>query len=143
MKTSGSQVEVHPFLWYIERSASESNTVKYEAQSIFCPVLLFIKTNLTFCSFTPFYAVSVKESGCRANADTAHKAPKYVVLRHRRRKIMRYRILFVCHGNICRSVSAQYIFQDLVNRRGLASEFVIDSAATSDRKSTRLNSSHH
>ena len=41
------------------------------------------------------------------------------------------RILFVCHGNICRSVSAQYIFQDMVNRRGLAGEFVIDSAATS------------
>ena len=41
------------------------------------------------------------------------------------------KVLFVCHGNICRSVSAQYIFQDLVNRRGLASEFVIDSAATS------------
>ena len=35
-----------------------------------------------------------------------------------------HRILFVCHGNICRSVSTQYIFQDLVNRRGLASEFV-------------------
>ena len=44
---------------------------------------------------------------------------------------MRHRILFVCHGNICRSVSAQYIFQDMVNRRGLAGEFVIYSAATS------------
>lgn len=31
MKTSGRQVEVHPFLCYIERGASESNTVKYEA----------------------------------------------------------------------------------------------------------------
>lgn len=41
------------------------------------------------------------------------------------------KVLFVCHGNICRSVSAQYIFQDMVNRRGLAGEFVIDSAATS------------
>ena len=61
MKASGSQVEVHLVLWYIERGASESNTVKYEAQSI----------------------------------------------------------------------SAQYIFQDMVNRWGLASEFVIDSAATS------------
>ena len=44
MKASGSQVEVHLFLWYIERGASESNTVKYGAQSIFYPVLLFIKT---------------------------------------------------------------------------------------------------
>ena len=44
---------------------------------------------------------------------------------------MATKVLFICHGNICRSVSAQYIFQDLVNRRGLAGEFVIDSAATS------------
>ena len=41
------------------------------------------------------------------------------------------RILFVCHGNICRSVGAQYILQDLVNRNKLAKDFLIDSAATS------------
>lgn len=42
-----------------------------------------------------------------------------------------HRILFICHGNICRSVSAQYILQDLVNRSGCADGFYIDSAATS------------
>ncbi len=41
------------------------------------------------------------------------------------------RILFVCHGNICRSVGAQYIFQDLINKEGLAEQFFVDSAATS------------
>lgn len=41
------------------------------------------------------------------------------------------RILFVCHGNICRSVSAQYILQNLVDQAGRAEEFLIDSAATS------------
>ncbi|WP_108774611.1 low molecular weight protein-tyrosine-phosphatase [Lactimicrobium massiliense] len=41
------------------------------------------------------------------------------------------RILFVCHGNICRSVGAQYIMQDLVNRAGCSDDFYIDSAATS------------
>lgn len=41
------------------------------------------------------------------------------------------KILFICHGNICRSVSAQYIFQDLVERQGIAGQFEIDSAATS------------
>ena len=50
---------------------------------------------------------------------------------HTKRKKTMVKILFICHGNICRSVSAQYIFQDLVNRRGLAGQFVIDSAATS------------
>ena len=41
------------------------------------------------------------------------------------------RILFVCHGNICRSVSAQYIFQNMVNQEGISNDFLIDSAATS------------
>lgn len=41
------------------------------------------------------------------------------------------RILFVCHGNICRSPMAQFIFQDLVRERGLEGEFYIESAATS------------
>lgn len=42
-----------------------------------------------------------------------------------------YQILFVCHGNICRSTAAQYIFQNLVDQRGMEDEFRIDSAATS------------
>ena len=41
------------------------------------------------------------------------------------------KILFVCHGNICRSTMAQYVMQDLVEKNGLADSFVIDSAATS------------
>ena len=41
------------------------------------------------------------------------------------------KILFVCHGNICRSPMAQFVMQDLVNRRGLSDQFYIDSAATS------------
>ena len=41
------------------------------------------------------------------------------------------RILFVCHGNICRSTMAQFVFQDMVNKAGLADSFYIDSAATS------------
>ena len=41
------------------------------------------------------------------------------------------KILFVCHGNICRSTMAQYVLQDMVDKRGLSSSFYIDSAATS------------
>ena len=41
------------------------------------------------------------------------------------------KILFVCHGNICRSTMAQFMFQDMVNKKGLADRFYIDSAATS------------
>lgn len=41
------------------------------------------------------------------------------------------RILFICHGNICRSVMAQCILQDLVQKAGLAGQFEIDSGAVS------------
>ena len=41
------------------------------------------------------------------------------------------RILFVCHGNICRSPMAEYVMKHLVKEAGRAKEFYIDSAATS------------
>ena len=41
------------------------------------------------------------------------------------------KILFVCHGNICRSTMAEYVMKDMVSKRGLDECFEIDSAATS------------
>ncbi len=41
------------------------------------------------------------------------------------------KILFVCHGNICRSPMAEYVMKDKVQKRGLSDCFLIDSAATS------------
>lgn len=41
------------------------------------------------------------------------------------------RILFVCHGNICRSPMAEFVMKDLVEKRGLSGQFSIESAATS------------
>ena len=40
-------------------------------------------------------------------------------------------ILFICHGNICRSPMAEFIMKDLVGKAGLESQFHIESAATS------------
>ena len=40
-------------------------------------------------------------------------------------------VMFVCHGNICRSPMAEFTFQHIVNQEGLASQFHIASAATS------------
>ena len=43
----------------------------------------------------------------------------------------KYRILFVCHGNICRSPMAEFVMKDLVKKAGREEEFYIESAATS------------
>lgn len=41
------------------------------------------------------------------------------------------KILFVCHGNICRSPMAEFVMKDLVKKAGLEIQFHIESAATS------------
>ena len=41
------------------------------------------------------------------------------------------KILFVCHGNICRSPMAEFVMKDLVKKAGMESQFRIESAATS------------
>ncbi len=44
------------------------------------------------------------------------------------------KILFVCHGNICRSPMAEFILKDMVSRIGREADFFIDSAATSSEE---------
>lgn len=41
------------------------------------------------------------------------------------------KVLFICHGNICRSPMAEYLFIDYVNKLGMQNEFIIESRATS------------
>lgn len=41
------------------------------------------------------------------------------------------RIMFVCHGNICRSPMAEFVFKDMIKSRGIESDFVVCSSATS------------
>ena len=43
----------------------------------------------------------------------------------------KYRVLFVCHGNICRSPMAEFIFGDIVRRAGLDGAVEVLSAGTS------------
>ncbi|MBQ9925186.1 MAG: low molecular weight phosphotyrosine protein phosphatase, partial [Clostridia bacterium] len=40
-------------------------------------------------------------------------------------------VLFICHGNICRSPMGEFILKDMVAKRGIAHRFHIESAATS------------
>ncbi len=41
------------------------------------------------------------------------------------------KVLFICHGNICRSPMAEFMLKDMVEKRGIADKFYIASAATS------------
>ena len=41
------------------------------------------------------------------------------------------KVLMICHGNICRSPMAEYLFRDMVQKKGLSDCFHIASAATS------------
>ena len=42
-----------------------------------------------------------------------------------------HKVLFVCHGNICRSPMGEYVLKDMVKKAGLSDRFEIDSVAVS------------
>lgn len=63
-------------------------------------------------------ALTIKECARRYDCDT---------LKHRHMK----RILFACHGNICRSVTAEFVFRRMAEETGVGHLFEVDSAATS------------
>lgn len=44
------------------------------------------------------------------------------------------KIMFVCHGNICRSPMAEFIFKKLVKEKGMEKDFIISSSATSSEE---------
>ena len=39
-------------------------------------------------------------------------------------------VLFICHGNICRSTMAEFVMKDIIEKRGLSDEVYVESAAT-------------
>lgn len=41
------------------------------------------------------------------------------------------KVLFVCHGNICRSAMAKFMFNDIIEKKCLGDKYVVDSAAVS------------
>ncbi|MCR5308406.1 MAG: hypothetical protein K6E24_05380 [bacterium] len=44
------------------------------------------------------------------------------------------KILFICHGNICRSPMAEFMFKDMVEKLNIKDKFLIESRATSSEE---------
>ena len=44
------------------------------------------------------------------------------------------RVLFICHGNICRSPMAEFVLKDMLEKRGLSSKVYVASSATSSEE---------
>ena len=57
--------------------------------------------------------------------------PKHGIFGHFEKGKIMIKILFVCHGNICRSPMAEFVMKDLVKSRTEKTDFYIASAATS------------
>ena len=62
---------------------------------------------------------------------TANKLKRETIIKSKGKKKYMIKILFVCHVNICRSPMAEFVMKDLVNKKGMADQFEIASAATS------------
>lgn len=60
------------------------------------------------------------QNSTKKHIHTLIKGDKYMI-----------KILFICHGNICRSPMAEYVMKDLAEKAGVSNRFFIASAATS------------
>lgn len=73
----------------------------------------------------PRYAKIMTKIQCHENTAEWRKVRKYKEFRDL------IKILFVCHGNICRSPMAEFVFRDMVIKRNMEHLFFVASAATS------------
>ena len=78
--------------------------------------------------FIALIMIIVRLSATIGRNDSGSKKISFRILR--RTFKMALKILFVCHGNICRSPVAEFVFRDIVKKAGQEADFLIASAAT-------------
>ena len=78
--------------------------------------------------FIALIMIIVRFSATIGRNDSGSKKISFRILR--RTFKMAVKILFVCHGNICRSPVAEFVFRDIVKKAGQEADFLIASAAT-------------
>lgn len=76
-------------------------------------------------------AVDLKPEDLKKKGKTKKETHVNSVKVHHVEVINMIKILFICHGNICRSPMAEFVFQNMAAKRGLSDRFHADSAATS------------
>ena len=79
-------------------------------------------------SKTSLFLLRFKSSTCPVLPHFAYSVTNLTILEQFSFMI---KVLFICHGNICRSPMAEFLFKDMVKKRGIAEQFYIASAATS------------
>lgn len=83
----------------------------------------------TICIFTYIF---IEEGKCHGDHAKSSKTTRY--LSNYEGEIYMIKILFICHGNICRSPMAEFIMKEQLRKLGLEEEFYVASAATSSEE---------
>ena len=86
------------------------------------------------CKVIPQYAENVNKNTVIEILQNCCKCRKYSKIKHLVRFDIMIKILFICHGNICRSPMAEFIFKKMVSDSGISDKFYIASAAVSNEE---------
>ena len=133
--------------WIKQREAQQS-TINYKMREKWLKASIYLNPQFLTCRFPmadlplvqtwnlPKFLPKLMTKICKDMVKYARISEKWRKVKRLEKpentgNMKKIKILFICHGNICRSTMAQSIFTHLVHRQHLDAVFEIDSAATS------------